>query len=89
LLAAVDEDEVVDVLVLVLGAELLEPVEREEPLKLPEFEEPLKLPEFDDEEPLPADFSSLRFSPLRCSSSRCELLVRQLREPRSPNLPRS
>jgi hypothetical protein len=68
---------------LVLGVVLLEPAEREE---LPEP------PEFDDEEPLPDDFSSLRlssprFSSLRCSSSRREPLLRQSREPRSPNRP--
>ena len=69
----VDElDDGVDV--LVLGAGVLEPVEREALLVL------LKP---DDEEPLLDDRSSPRFSSPRCSSSLCELLLFKSRRPRS------
>jgi hypothetical protein len=64
--------------VLVVGAGLLELVDREEVLVLPELVEG---------EPLLAERSSPRFSPRRSSSPR-ERLLRQSPRPRSPNRPR-
>src|SRR5258708_7540695 len=68
----------VEVDVLVVGAGLLELVDREELLVLPELV---------DGEPLLAERSSPRFSPRRSSSPR-ERLLRQSPRPRSPNRPR-
>ena len=58
-------------------------------LELVDREELLVLLELVDEEPLLVDCSSPRLSSPRCSSSLRERLLRQSREPRSPNRPRS